>query len=224
MNFILAIDGTSGSGKTTTARKVAEQLGWFYLDTGSTYRAITYIVFKQGKDPEDINEVTQMLEGIELEIKNTEKGQRTYVNGKDVTDYLRTDEIDKAVTPISMMKAVRRWLVGVQRKIARDKNVVVEGRDIGTVVFPNANLKIYMDADLNERAKRRNKQKGNSQNQEEIKKDLMRRDYHNSNRKESPLKRAPDALLLDTTSLSIKEQVEWVINKVKQLNEGLVPV
>ena len=122
------------------------------------------------------------------------------------------------------MKAVRRWLVGVQRKIARDKNIVVEGRDIGTVVFPYANLKIYMDADLNERAKRRNKQKGNSQNQEEVKKDLMRRDYHNSNRKESPLKRAPDALLLDTTSLSIKKQVEWVINKIKQLNEGFVPV
>ncbi len=224
MSFILAIDGTSGSGKTTTARKVAESLGWFYLDTGATYRAVAYEVLKKGKDPENVSEVIQVLKDLELAMKNTKRGQITYVNGEDVTNYLRTDEIDKSVTPISKTKAVREWLVGFQREIARNRNIVVEGRDIGTVVFPYANLKIFMDADLSVRAKRRKKQKRNTKHVEQVKKDLKLRDYHDSKRKESPLRRAPDALLLDTTSLSIKEQVDWVIRRIKQLNESTIPI
>jgi cytidylate kinase len=224
MSFILAIDGTSGSGKTTTARMVAKRLGWFYLDTGATYRAITYEILRRGIDPEDKNKVTQILENLELDVRIEKRVQRTYINGKDITDYLREHKIDRAVTPISKMKVVRKYLVKLQREIAENKNIVVEGRDIGTVVFPNANLKIFMDADPEERAKRRKKQIRNQKDLESIKKDLLRRDYHDSKRKESPLKRAQDALVLDTTSLTIKEQVDWVISKIKQLDGSSTPV
>lgn len=224
MSFILAIDGTSGSGKTTTARMVAKRLGWFYLDTGATYRAITYEILRRGIDPEDKNKVTQILENLELDVRIEKRVQRAYINGKDITDYLREPKIDRAVTPISKMKVVRKYLVKLQREIAENKNIVVEGRDIGTVVFPNANLKIFMDADPEERAKRRKKQIRNQKDLESIKKDLLRRDYHDSKRKESPLKRAQDALVLDTTSLTIKEQVDWVISKIKQLDESSTPV
>lgn len=224
MSFILAIDGTSGSGKTTTARMVAKRLGWFYLDTGATYRAITYEILRRGIDPEDKNKVIQILENLELDVRIERRVQRTYINGKDITDYLREPKIDRAVTPISKMKVVRKYLVKLQREIAEYKNIVVEGRDIGTVVFPNANLKIFMDADPEERAKRRKKQIRNQKDLESIKKDLLRRDYHDSKRKESPLKRAQDALVLDTTSLTIKEQVDWVISKIKQLDESSTPV
>ncbi len=220
MSFIVAIDGTSGSGKTITARMVAERLGWMYLDTGATYRAVTYWVLKQGKDPENEKEVTQLLEGLDLDVKNTEEGQRTYVNGEDETNKLRTDEIDRWVTPVSKMTTVREWLVRVQRKIVDGKNAVVEGRDIGTVVFPNADLKIYMDAKLEVRAERRKKQKGEAKDIEEVKRDLLRRDYHDSTRKDSPLKRSLNALSLDTTSLSIEEQVERAVSEIKHLNES----
>jgi len=224
MSFILAIDGTSGSGKSTTARMVAERLGWFYLDTGATYRAITYEILRRGIDPEDENRVTQTLENLELDVRIEKRVQRTYINGKDITDYLRKPNIDRAVTPISKMKVVRKYLVMLQRKIAENRDIVVEGRDIGTVVFPNANLKIFMDAKPLIRARRRRKQIRNQKDLDSIKKDLLRRDHHDSKRKESPLKRAKDALILDTTSLTIKEQVDWVINKIKQLDESITPV
>jgi cytidylate kinase len=224
MNFILAIDGTSGSGKTTTARMVAEHLGWYYLDTGATYRAVTYGVLKKGIDPEDENRVTQLLENLELDVRIENSVQRIYINGKDITDYLREPEIDKYVTPISKMKVVRKYLVKLQREIAQDRNIVVEGRDIGTVVFPDANLKIFMDAEPLIRAKRRKKQIRNKKDLESIKKDLLRRDHHDSKRKESPLKRAQEAIVLDTTSLTIKEQVDWIISKIKQLDESITPV
>jgi cytidylate kinase len=203
---------------------VAEHLGWYYLDTGATYRAVTYGVLKKGIDPEDENRVTQLLENLELDVRIENSVQRIYINGKDITDYLREPEIDKYVTPISKMKVVRKYLVKLQREIAQDRNIVVEGRDIGTVVFPDANLKIFMDAEPLIRAKRRKKQIRNKKDLESIKKDLLRRDHHDSKRKESPLKRAQEAIVLDTTSLTIKEQVDWIISKIKQLDESITPV
>lgn len=220
MGFILAIDGTSGSGKSTTAKRVAERLGWLYLDTGATYRAVATAVIEEGKDPESPEEVTQILDDLNIEVKNENCEQRTLINGRDVTDKLRTDEVNRAVTPVSKMKRVRKFLVNEQRNIVGNRDAVVEGRDIGTVVFPDADLKIYMDAEIEVRAERRRKQKENRTSLEEVKKDLERRDLHDSTRKESPLKKDGDAELIDTTNLTIEEQVERVISKIKKLNES----
>lgn len=219
MGFVVAIDGTSGSGKTTTARKVSKLLGWLYLDTGATYRAVAYFVLRQGVNPNDEKKVTQILDELNIEIEKVNNEQRTIVNGEDISNKLRTDEVNKAVTPVSKMKAVRRFLVGIQRKIVDDNNAIIEGRDIGTVVFPDANLKFYMNADIGIRAKRRGLQ-DSKENLEEVEKDLKRRDYHDSTRKESPLKKSDDAYLLDTSSLSIDEQVDIVISEIKKLNES----
>jgi cytidylate kinase len=219
MGFVVAIDGTSGSGKTTTARKVSELLDWLYLDTGATYRAVAYFVLKNGIDPNEEDKVIQILDELNLEIKKVNGEQRTIVNGEDVSDELRTIQVSKAVTPISKIKEVRKYLVGIQRKIVDDKNAIIEGRDIGTVVFPDADIKFYMDADINVRASRRKKQDSIG-DLEEVKKDLERRDYHDSKRKASPLKKADDAFLLDTSSLTIAEQVDIVISEIKKLHEG----
>ncbi len=219
MGFVVAIDGTSGSGKTTTARKVAERLGWLYLDTGATYRAVAYFVLQRGIDPNDEEKIIQILDELNVEIEKVDDEQRTIVNGEDVSDELRTEQVSKAVTPVSKIKEVRKYLVGIQRKIVDDKNAIVEGRDIGTVVFLDANLKFYMDADISIRAKRR-KLQHRIGNLEEVKKDLKRRDYHDSTREESPLKKAGDAFLLDTSSLTIDEQVNIVVSEIKKLHEG----
>lgn len=223
MGFVVAIDGTSGSGKTTTARKVAERLGWLYVDTGATYRAVAYFVLQQGINPNDEEKVTQILDELNVEIEKVDGEQRTIVNGEDVSDKLRTEQVSKTVTPVSKIKEVRKYLVGIQRKIVDDKNAIIEGRDIGTVVFPDANLKFYMDADIRVRAKRR-KLQDSIGNLEEVKKDLKRRDYHDSTREESPLKKAGDATLLDTSSLTIDEQVDIVVSEIKKLHEGAGPV
>jgi cytidylate kinase len=219
MGFVVAIDGTSGSGKTTTAKRVAELLGWLYLDTGATYRAVAYFILKHGIDPNDEGKVTQILNELNMTIEKVDSEQRTIINGEDVSDKLRTDEVNKAVTPISKIREVRKYLVGIQRKIVNDRNAIVEGRDIGTVVFPDADIKFYMDADISIRATRRDEQYGTG-NIKEAKEDLKRRDFHDSTRKESPLKKAADAILLDTSSLSIDEQVNTVISEIKKLNEG----
>jgi cytidylate kinase len=219
MGLVVAIDGTSGSGKTTTAKRVSELLGWLYLDTGATYRAIAYFVLKHGIDPNDKDKVTQILDELSMAIEKVDSEQRTIINGEDVSDKLRTDEVNKAVTPISKIREVRKYLVGIQRKIVNDRNAIVEGRDIGTVVFPDADIKFYMDADISIRAARRNEQYGTG-NIKEAKEDLKRRDFHDSTRKESPLKKAADAHLLDTSSLSVDEQVNIVISEIKKLNEG----
>ena len=219
MGFVVAIDGTSGLGKTTTARKVSKLLGWLYLDTGATYRAVAYFVLRRGINPNDEEKVTQILDELNIDIEKVNNEQRTIVNGEDVSNELRSDEVNKAVTPVSKMKAVRSFLVGIQRKIVDDNNVIVEGRDIGTVVFPNADLKFYMDADIDIRARRRGLQ-DSKENLEEVEKDLKRRDYHDSTREESPLKKADDAYLLDTSSLTIDEQVDIVISEIRKLNES----
>jgi cytidylate kinase len=219
MGFVVAIDGTSGSGKTTTARKVSELLDWLYLDTGATYRAVAYFVLKRDINPNEEDKVIQILDELNLEIKKVNGEQRTIVNGEDVSDELRTIQVSKAVTPISKIKEVRKYLVGIQRKIVDDKNAIIEGRDIGTVVFPDADIKFYMDADISVRASRR-KQQDSIGDLKEVKKDLERRDYHDSKRKESPLKKADDAFLLDTSSLSIAEQVDIVVSEIKKLHEG----
>jgi cytidylate kinase len=155
MGFVVAIDGTSGSGKSTTAKKVSELLDWLYLDTGATYRAVAYFVLQQGIDPNDERKVTQILDELNIDIEKVNGEQRTIVNGEDVSDKLRTEQVNKAVTPVSKIKEVRKYLVGIQRKIVDDKNAIIEGRDIGTVVFPDADIKFFMDAGISIRESNR---------------------------------------------------------------------
>ena len=219
MRFVVAIDGTSASGKSTTARNVAQRLGWFFLDTGAMYRAVAYEVLRRGVDPNDFEKVAEVVQEIDIDVKPGPDGQITCVNGEDVSAYLRTPDVDKAVTPVSQNPAVRKKLVAIQRKVGEDRELVCEGRDMTTVVFPDAELKIYMDADINVRAERRKKdleKKGIHISLEEIKNDLMRRDFADSNRDISPLKRADDAIELDTTNLTIEDEVNFVLERIKE--------
>ncbi|RKZ21341.1 (d)CMP kinase [bacterium] len=219
MRFVVAIDGTSASGKSTTARNVAQRLGWFFLDTGAMYRAVAYEVLRRGVDPNDFEKVAEVVQEIDIDVKPGPDGQITCVNGEDVSAYLRTPDVDKAVTPVSQNPAVRKKLVAIQRKVGEDRELVCEGRDMTTVVFPDAELKIYMDADINVRAERRKKdleKKGIHISLEEIKNDLMRRDFADSNRDISPLKKADDAIELDTTNLTIEDEVNFVLERIKE--------
>jgi len=219
MRFVVAIDGTSASGKSTTARNVAQRLGWFFLDTGAMYRAVAYEVLRRGVDPNDFERVAEVAKEIDIDVKPGPDGQITYVNGEDVSAHLRTPEVDKAVTPVSQNPEVRKKLVAIQRMVGENRELVCEGRDMTTVVFPDAELKIYMDANINVRAERRKKdleKKGIHISLEEIKKDLMRRDLADSNRDISPLKKADDAILLDTTNLTIEDEVNFVLERIKE--------
>ena len=219
MRFVVAIDGTSASGKSTTARNVAQRLGWFFLDTGAMYRAVAYEVLRRGVDPNNFEKVAEVVQEIDIDVKPGPDGQITYVNGEDVSAYLRTPEVDKAVTPVSQNPAVRKKLVTIQRKVGENRELVCEGRDMTTVVFPDAELKIYMDADIDVRAERRKKdleKKGIHISLEEIKNDLMRRDFADSNRDISPLKKADDAVELDTTNLTIEDEVNFVLERIKE--------
>ncbi len=219
MRFVVAIDGTSASGKSTTARNVAQRLGWFFLDTGAMYRAVAYEVLRRGVDPNDFEKVAEVVQEIDIDVKPGPDGQITCVNGEDVSAYLRTPEVDKAVTPVSQNPAVRKKLVTIQRKVGENRELVCEGRDMTTVVFPDAELKIYMDADIDVRAERRKKdleKKGIHISLEEIKNDLMRRDFADSNRDISPLKKADDAVELDTTNLTIEDEVNFVLERIKE--------
>jgi len=219
MRFVVAIDGTSASGKSTTARNVAQRLGWFFLDTGAMYRAVAYEVLRRGVDPNNFEKVAEVVQEIDIDVKPGPDGQITCVNGEDVSAYLRTPEVDKAVTPVSQNPAVRKKLVTIQRKVGENRELVCEGRDMTTVVFPDAELKIYMDADIDVRAERRKKdleKKGIHISLEEIKNDLMRRDFADSNRDISPLKKADDAILLDTTNLTIEDEVNFVLERIKE--------
>ncbi len=219
MRFVVAIDGTSASGKSTTARNVAQRLGWFFLDTGAMYRAVAYEVLRRGVDPNNFEKVAEVVQEIDIDVKPGPDGQITCVNGEDVSAYLRTPEVDKAVTPVSQNPAVRKKLVTIQRKVGENRELVCEGRDMTTVVFPDAELKIYMDADIDVRAERRKKdleKKGIHISLEEIKNDLMRRDFADSNRDISPLKKADDAVELDTTNLTIEDEVNFVLERIKE--------
>uniref|UniRef100_A0A7C4U7U8 Cytidylate kinase n=1 Tax=candidate division WOR-3 bacterium TaxID=2052148 RepID=A0A7C4U7U8_UNCW3 len=218
MKFIVAIDGTSASGKSTTATNVAKKLGWLYLDTGAMYRAIAYYVLKKKVDPHDEENVVRLLDEIDLRIEMN-NGQRTIVNGEDVTEKIRTPEIDRAVTPVCQFKKVREKMVELQRKIADNREIICEGRDMGSVVFPDAQVKVFMDASIDERAKRRLRdlqKKGINITFEEVKNDLLRRDKEDSTRSEAPLKISKGAIFIDTTNLTIEMQTALVIEEIRK--------
>lgn len=219
-SIIIAIDGPAGSGKSTTARLVAQRLGFIYVDTGAMYRAVTLAWLREEKPEIDI--FLNNLPDISLSRDPETQEQKTLLDGVDVSNAIRTSEVTEQVSYISSLKKVREKMVSLQRNIGIDHNVVMDGRDIGTAVFPNADVKIFMIADLNKRASRRLEEiqsKGIHQvpSLDELIQQMKDRDAFDSNREIDPLKMADDALLLDTSNLSIEDQATFIIDKVKSI-------
>ena len=216
-NFIITIDGPAGSGKSTSAKIIAEKLGFTYLDTGAMYRAITYLALNN-KIAENVEKVIELAENAKINLNFKNGKTFVIVNEKDVTDKIRNFEVNAKVSEISKIAGVRKALVKLQKEMGSKKNIVAEGRDIGTVVFPNANVKIYLIASLEERTNRRLKefeQKGENVSFEDIKYNISSRDYLDSHREVSPLTKAKDAYEIDTTNLTIEEQVNKILDIVE---------
>ncbi|MCS5614425.1 MAG: (d)CMP kinase [Candidatus Marinimicrobia bacterium] len=219
--MIVAIDGPAASGKSTTAKMVAKKLEMTYLDTGAMYRAVTLALLRSNTDLDDYDSVCQVVNELELDIYD--KGSKTIVklDGEDVSEAIRSMPVTESVSAVSAMKYVRQTMVEIQRNIGKKTNCVVEGRDIGTVVFPDAEFKIFMVADVNMRAERRFKdfyEMGENRSFQEVLADLKRRDEKDSTRAYSPLQKADEAIEIDTSMLSIDQQVEKIINLVKNNN------
>jgi|UniRef100_A0A7C6EIT0 cytidylate kinase len=218
--FVVAIDGKAGSGKSTTAKGVAKRLNFFYLDTGAMYRAFTLKYIRAGGKKEvDLKLIENLLARTEIELIEHNHNLKILLDGVDVSMEIRTPEVNEMVSPISAIKEVREWMVEKQRKIAQGKNIVCEGRDMTTVVFPEAQVKIFMDADLPTRAERRRKElqeKGIKISFEESLNNLKYRDDYDSSREHSPLKKANDAIVIDTTNLTIEQEIELVEKIVRK--------
>ncbi len=217
--LVIAIDGPAGSGKSSTARSVAKTLGYRYLDTGAMYRAVALKMLEQGVEPQDSRGIEELLREIRLEQKEESGKTRILLDGKDVTDAIRTPEISLWVGPVSENPTVREFLVRLQREMGKKGGVVVEGRDIGTVVFPDASLKIYLIADLGERARRRVRDlhgQGIVQTEEEVREALAKRDERDSTRNHSPLQAAAGAIVVDTTDLTLEGQVEKIVSLARE--------
>ena len=211
---IIAIDGPAGAGKTSTARQVAKRLVFFYLDTGAMYRAVALKALRQNCDLNQPQDIARIVENTDITIRFGKGEQRIFLDGEDVTDLIRSPEVNRAVTPVCEVPEVRSRMVALQRKLGKDGGVVVEGRDIGTVVFPDADLKIFMTAELEERTRRRRtdfERVGINADLKDIAEEIRTRDRCDQIRNNSPLKQAQDAVTIDTTALSFEEQVEAVL-------------
>lgn len=213
--MIIAIDGPAGSGKSTTAKLVAEKLRVSYLDTGSMYRAVTVFFLDNNIDIEKVP-VDKIISSLKMIISNTKDSYSISLNGEDVTNRLRDVEVSALVSKISANALIREWMVKKQRKIASQGSIVVDGRDIGTVVFPNADYKFFITASIEIRAKRRLEAENQDRDLSMIIEDIRTRDYHDSSRKVSPLKKAEGSIIIDTTHLSINEQVNMILNKINK--------
>ncbi|QQJ58709.1 (d)CMP kinase [Staphylococcus pseudintermedius] len=211
----IALDGPAAAGKSTIAKRVAAQLGMIYVDTGAMYRAITYYYLN---NKERFTDFTSLISEIDLRLGyDAEKGQRVFLNDNDVTDFLRENDVTQNVSYVSSIKEVRQFLVQVQQKLAADMGIVMDGRDIGTTVLPDAEVKVYMMASVEERAERRykdNQERGIESSIEQLKKDIAERDAYDMNREISPLKKAEDAIEIDTTGLSIEQVTDQILSLV----------
>ena len=218
--FAIAIDGPAGAGKSTIARKVAAELSIIYVDTGAMYRAIGAYAIRKGVDTKDAESVAALLPEISLELSySEEQGQRIFLNGEDVSTEIRLPEMGMAAANVSAIPDVRAFLLEQQRSMAKRQSVIMDGRDIGTVVLPDAEVKIFLTASPEERARRRWKEfseKGLPDTYEEILADVIRRDEQDMNRPIAPLKQADDAVLLDSTELNFAQTVEKVKEIIKE--------
>lgn len=221
-NIQIAIDGPAGAGKSTVAKIVAEQLGFTYIDTGAMYRAVTYKAMKENIKLDDEKKLEEMLLNTLIELKPSPKGQLVFVDGEDVTEKIRSNEVTAKVSQVATLAKVREILVAKQQQLARSGAVVMDGRDIATHVLKDAELKIFMSASVEERAKRRlleNEKRGIPCDFEKLKEEIALRDKQDMERDISPLVQAEDAVFLDTTELSIEEAAEKILQLAKQKME-----
>lgn len=219
-SLVIAIDGPAGSGKSTTARLVAERMGLLHIDTGAMYRAITLKVLEHGVSPNDVDSVASLMDSTRIELRRGNSTLQVYLDGRDVTDRIRDADVTRAVSAVSRIRRIREAMVKQQRALGRSQGVVLEGRDIGTVVFPDADLKVFLVASLEARALRRKTEleaKGIEVSIEDLRNEIAERDRLDSTREESPLKRSSDAIELDTSNLTIENQVEFVVMKANEI-------
>ena len=218
----VAIDGPSGAGKSTIARAAAKTLGFLYVDTGALYRAIGLAVCRRGYDAFDRQEVISVLPDIQVELRYLLDMQRVYLNGEDVSELIRTPQIAQFASRVSSVQEVRDFLLGIQRDMAAKNSVVMDGRDIGTVILPQADVKIFLTASAEKRAERRCaelREKGQDVELGQVLADMARRDSLDAGRAVAPLRRAPDAVLLDTSDLTLEESIDAVLRIIRKAQD-----
>ncbi len=221
--LIITIDGPAGSGKSTTARRVAEQLGYLYLDSGALYRAVTLAALRRGADFGNPDELASIARECEIGLVFASTGLKVYMQGEEVSEEIRLPEVAGAIGPVAANPGVRQALLSQQRRLGENGGIVAEGRDMGSVVFPEAEVKVFLVASIEERARRRRMElaaKGIEVDLEELIRTIAKRDRDDSGREISPLCKPEDALELDTTSLTIAEQVEWIVRAARQRGAG----
>lgn len=217
MSFNVAIDGPAGAGKSTVAKAVAREQGFIYVDTGAMYRAMALYIIRKGIDSNDEAAVCARLDEIEIALAYEDGVQQVFLNGENVSGLIRTEEVGMATSNISKFKLVREKMVALQQEIAKTTDVVMDGRDIGMWVLPNADVKLYLTASSHVRAIRRHKElveKGSTKTLEEIEQDIIARDYQDMHRENSPLVQAPDAELLDSSDMTLQEVIDAIMNKI----------
>jgi cytidylate kinase len=221
MKFNVALDGPAGAGKSTVARLVAKALGFIYIDTGAMYRSVTWKMLQLGLKPEQTDLLIQTAAGMNIELKAGENGQRVFVDGEEVTEAIRSNAINHNVSYVAQIPEIRDILVEKQKRLAADKGVVMDGRDIGTKVLPGAEVKVYLTASARRRAERRFKEIGEAGiTLEQLERDIRQRDTLDSERAVSPLRQATDAVLLDTTDISLDEVVTAVLELCRNKAHG----
>lgn len=211
----IAVDGPAGAGKSSIAKAVAAEIGFIYVDTGALYRSIALFALENKLENE---ELIKSLDKINISLEYIEKTQHVILNGRDVSDLIRTPEVSMNASKVSAIPEVRDFLFGLQKKIASENNIIMDGRDIGTVVLPNADLKVFLTATAEERANRRFKEMTDKTvTYEQVLEDIKQRDYNDMNRKTAPLKQADDAVLLDTTGMTVDESKEKLKSMIKEV-------
>ena len=214
--YNIAIDGPAGAGKSTIAKLVAAKLGFIYVDTGAMYRAMALYFLENGIQPEDEEKVSAACGQIDISLRYQDGVQQVILNGRDVSGKIRTEAVGNAASVVSAYRAVRQALLALQQNLAKTSNVIMDGRDIGTVVFPDAELKLFVTASPEVRAKRRVDEleaKGIPASYEEVLENVKKRDYIDSTREESPLRQADDALVLDNSHMTLEEQKAWLLEQ-----------
>ena len=215
----IAIDGPAGAGKSTIAKEVAKRLGYIYVDTGALYRSIGVNALKNNIDTKDTQGVIASLNGIKVELKYVDGIQKVYLNGEDVSEEIRMPEASMAASNVSAIPEVREFLLDLQRNMAKENNVLMDGRDIGTVILPNAQFKFFLTASANVRADRRYKElieKGIEVDYNKLLEEIIERDYNDSHRATAPLKQAEDAVLVDSSNMTIEEAVNAILEEINK--------